>query len=135
MIAAFAAFQLAAATALVVKTPNDVVRIASTSTTNGPMISADALKRVMPIHITRDSSSWYTIEVWGGKVRLQSGSTTIRVGDDIRPLVAAPEMRNGALMLPLQVVSEVFPALLPNIRWDADNSRLVLFTSVATNKP
>ncbi|HEY4307782.1 MAG TPA: N-acetylmuramoyl-L-alanine amidase [Gemmatimonadaceae bacterium] len=135
MIAGFAAFQLAAATALVVKTPNDVVRIAATSTSNGPMISADALKRVMPIHVTRDSSSWYTIEVWGGKVQLQSGSTTIRVGDEIRPLVAAPAMRNGTLMLPLQVVSEVFPALLPNIRWDADNARLVLFTSIATTKP
>jgi N-acetylmuramoyl-L-alanine amidase len=132
MIASFAAFQLASA--LVVKTPTDVVRISATSTANGPMVSADALKRVMPIHITRDSSSWYTIEVWGGKVQLETGSTAIRVGDEIRPLAAAPTLRNGSLLLPLQVVSEVFPALLPNIRWDADNARLVLFTSVATNK-
>jgi N-acetylmuramoyl-L-alanine amidase len=133
MIAAFAAFQLA--TALVIKTPTDVVRIPATTTSDGPMISADALKRVMPIHVTRDSSSWYTIEVWGGKLQLQSGATTIRVGDEIRPLVAAPSLRDGTLMLPLQVVSEVFPALLPNIRWDADNGRLVLFTSVASDKP
>jgi N-acetylmuramoyl-L-alanine amidase len=134
MILALAAFQLAAATTLVVKTPNDVVRIATTSTANGPMVSADALKRVMPIHVTRDSSSWYTLEVWGGKVQIESGSTTIRVGDEIRPLVAAPTLRNGTLLLPLQVVSEVFPALLPNIRWDAENTRLVLFTSVASDK-
>src|SRR5262249_54553403 len=123
MIAALAAFQLASATALVVKTPTDVVRIQATSTANGPMISADALKRVMPIHVTRDSSSWFTIEVWGGKLQLQTGSTAIRVGDEIRPLVAAPTLRDGALLLPLQVVSEVFPALLPNIRWDAQASR------------
>jgi N-acetylmuramoyl-L-alanine amidase len=133
MIATLAAFQLAAATVLVVKTPSDVVRIPATSTANGPMVSADALKRVMPIRVTRDSSSWYTIEVWGGKVQLQTGSTAIRVGDEIRPLVAAPTIRNGTLLLPLQVVSEVFPALLPNIRWDAQNARLVLFTSVANN--
>lgn len=134
MIAALAAFQLAAATALVVKTPADVVRIPTISTATGPMISADALKRVMPIHVTRDSSSWYTIEVWGGKIQLQSGSTAIRVGDEIRPLASAPTLRNGALLLPLQVVSEVFPALLPNIRWDAPNTRLVLFTSVVGDK-
>jgi len=133
MIVAFAAFQLASA--LVVKTPTDLVRIAATTTSNGPMISADALKRVMPIHVTRDSASWYTIEVWGGKVRLEAGSTAIRVGDDVRQLAAAPALRDGSLLLPLQVVSEVFPTLLPNIRWDADNARLVLFTSVATNKP
>ena len=129
---AVAAFQLASA--LVVKTPTDVVRLQATSTANGPMISADALKRVMPIHVTRDSASWYTIEVWGGKVQLETGSTAIRVGDEIRPLAAAPTLRDGALLLPLQVVSEVFPALLPNIRWDAQSARLVLFSSVATNK-
>ena len=134
MIGLLAAFQLAAATPLVVKTPTDVVRLATTSTANGPMISAEALKRVMPIHVTRDSASWYTIEVWGGTVQLQSGSTAIRVGDEIRPLVAAPILRNGTLLLPLQVISEVFPALLPNIRWDAEHTRLVLFTSVASNK-
>jgi N-acetylmuramoyl-L-alanine amidase len=89
----------------------------------------------MPIHVARDSASWYTIEVWGGKVQLESGATTIRVGDQIRPLAAAPTVRNGALLLPLQVVSEVFPALLPNIRWDVANARLVLFTSVASKKP
>jgi N-acetylmuramoyl-L-alanine amidase len=133
-LATIAAFQLASATALVVKTPTDIVRIQAVSTANGPMVSADALKRVMPIHVTRDSSSWFTIEVWGGKVQLETGSTAIRVGDDIRPLAAAPTIRNGTLLLPLQLVSEVFPALLPNIRWDAGNARLVLFTSVATDK-
>src|SRR6201999_4029743 len=57
------------------------------------------------------------------------------VGDDIRQLVAPATVKSGTLMLPLQIVSEIFPALLPNIRWDADASRLVLFTSVASNKP
>lgn len=135
MIGMLAAFQIAAAAALTIKTPTELVRVPTIATANGPMVSADALKRVMPIHVARDSASWYTIEVWGGKVQLESGATTIRVGDQIRPLAAAPTLRNGTLLLPLQVVSEVFPALLPNIRWDADHARLVLFTSIASNKP
>ena len=134
MIAALALFQLSAAT-LVVKTPSEVVRIPTVATSGGPMVSAEALKRVMPIRISRDSAAWYTVEVWGGRLQLESGSTTIRVGDDVRPLASAPTVRNGALLLPLQVVSEVFPAVLPNIRWDSKNARLVLFTSVASSKP
>ena len=134
MIAALALFQLSAAT-LVVKTPTDVVRIPTVATRSGPMVSTDALKRVMPIRVSRDSAAWYTVEVWGGRLQLESGATTIRVGDDVRPLASAPMLRNGTLMLPLQVVSEVFPAVLPNIRWDAQNARLVLFTSMASSKP
>lgn len=135
MIVAVAFFQLAAASPLVVKTPTETVRIATVATANGPMVSTDALKRVIPIRVSRDSASWYTVEVWGGRLQLESGSTTIRVGDEVRPLVNAPSVRNGTLMLPLQIVSEVFPAVLPNIRWDAQNARLVLFTSLASNKP
>jgi N-acetylmuramoyl-L-alanine amidase len=134
MITALAFLQLSAAT-LVVKTPTDVVRIPTVATRSGPMVSADALKRVMPIRVSRDSAAWYTVEVWGGRLQLESGSTTIRVGDDVRPLATAPTVRNGTLLLPLQVVSEVFPAVLPNIRWDAQKARLVLFTSVASNTP
>jgi hypothetical protein len=70
MITALALFQLAAAT-LVVKTPTDVVRIPTVATSSGPMVSTDALKRVMPIRVSRDSAAWYTVEVWGGRLQLE----------------------------------------------------------------
>jgi len=134
MIAAIAFFQIGAAMPLVVKTPTETVRIPTIATATGPMVSVDALKRVMPIHVSRDSASWYTVEMWGGRLQVESGATTIRVGDDVRPLASSPTVRNGTLLLPLQVVSEVFPAVLPNIRWDAENTRLVLFMSGTGNK-
>ena len=134
MIAAIAFFQIGAAMPLVVKTPTETVRIPTIATATGPMVSVDALKRVMPIHVSRDSASWYTVEMWGGRLQVESGATTIRVGDDVRPLASSPTVRNGTLLLPLQVVSEVFPAVLPNIRWDAENTRLVLFMSGPGNK-
>lgn len=134
MIAAVAFFQVAAAMPLVVKTPTETVRIPTIVGAAGPMVSAEALKRVMPIRVSRDSASWYTVEVWGGRLQLESGSTTVRVGDEVRPLASAPTLRNGTLLLPLQVISEVFPVALPNIRWDAQSSRLVLFTSATGNK-
>jgi N-acetylmuramoyl-L-alanine amidase len=135
MIAAIALLQLAAARPLMVKTPTQVVRIPTIATAGGPMVSAEALKRVMPIRVSRDSASWYTVEVWGGRLQLETGATAIRVGDDVRPLATAPTIRNGNLLLPLQVVSEVFPAALPNIRWDARNARLELFTTIAGTRP
>jgi len=134
MIAAIAFFQIGAAMPLVVKTPTETVRIPTIATATGPMVSVDALKRVMPIHVSRDSASWYTVEMWGGRLQVESGATTIRVGDDVRPLASSPTLRNGTLLLPLQIVSEVFPAVLPNIRWDAENTRLVLFMSGTGNK-
>jgi N-acetylmuramoyl-L-alanine amidase len=88
----------------------------------------------MPIRVSHDSASWYTVEMWGGRLEVESGSTTIRIGDEVRPLASSPTLRNGTLLLPLQVVSEVFPAVLPNIRWDAENTRLVLFMSGTGNK-
>src|SRR4051812_12752437 len=106
------------------------VRVPTLPSANGPMVTAAALARVMPIHVTRDSASWYTVEVWGGRIQVESGASSIRIGSDIRQLVTAPVVRNGTLHMPLQMISEVFPRVMPNTRWDADNARLVLMTGM-----
>ena len=125
------ALQIAAARPLVVKTPTETVRIPTVATANGAMLDVSALSRVMPIRVTRDSASWYTVEVWGGRLQLEAGSAMARVDGAVRPLAAAPTVKGGALLVPIQLVSEVFPAALPNNRWDADSSRLILFTASA----
>jgi N-acetylmuramoyl-L-alanine amidase len=51
----------------------------------------------------------------------------------VRPLVVAPRVENGQLLVPLQLVSDVFPGVVPNARWDSDSAQLVLF-AFASNK-
>jgi N-acetylmuramoyl-L-alanine amidase len=123
--------QTAAAQSLVVTGPSETVRIPTIATASGPMIDVEALGRMIPIRLTRDSASWYSIEAWGGKLQLEAGSKIAVVDGNARPLVAAPVARNRTLLVPMQVVSEVFPAALPNMKWEADSNRLKLFTSVA----
>ncbi len=126
---AFAAFQLAAAApALVVRDANRSVRVATVATSDGPMLRPESLAGLMPITTTHDSSSFYTIDVWGVRLQLQVGRALVRIGDDARLLAAAPVLRAGKLFVPLQLLSEVFPAVVPNTRWDPAAKQLVLFT-------
>jgi N-acetylmuramoyl-L-alanine amidase len=126
-----AAAHAARAQSLVIKSPTETVRIPTIATAGGPMIDIESLGRMIPVRLTRDSASWYTVEAWGGKLLLEAGSKIAVIGNEIRPLSAAPIARNRTLLVPLQVVSEVFPAALPNMKWEADSARLKLFTSVA----
>jgi N-acetylmuramoyl-L-alanine amidase len=128
----FAAFQLAAATrALVVRDASHSMRVPLVATTNGPMLRPESLDQMLPIDVTRDSLGAYTVSVWGTKLELQAGVAIVRVNGESRRLATAPVVTGGKLMVPLQLISDVFPAVVPNTRWDADSGQLVLFTSAA----
>ncbi|HXT15439.1 MAG TPA: N-acetylmuramoyl-L-alanine amidase [Gemmatimonadaceae bacterium] len=113
---------------LVVRSGDQVVRIPTVSTANGPMIRLRALDQMIPIKVQRDSGNWYTVEAWGARFQLETGSTVIHANDAVRQLATAPIMRNGDLLVPLQLVSDVFPTVLPNNRWDADSAQLILMS-------
>src|SRR5206468_7392680 len=74
-----------------------------------------------------DSASWYTLEAWGGRVEIETGTPVVRIRGETRPVSAAASVKGRTLMLPVQFVAEVLPYALPNMRWDADSSQLVLF--------
>ena len=73
------------------------------------MVRPEALGEMLPIEVRRESASSYTLEVWGVRLRLEPGVAVVRVGDDVRPLASAPRVQNGHLLVPLQLISEVFP--------------------------
>lgn len=127
------ALQVGSAQALVVRTSNETVRIPTTRTADGQMVSVESLSRVMPIRASRDSGSFYTLDIWGARLQVAVGSKIVSSGDVVRPIASAPSLRNGTLMIPVQLVTELFPTLVPNNRWDADASQLVLFTSSANS--
>jgi N-acetylmuramoyl-L-alanine amidase len=128
MIAFVAAFQIASA-ALVVRDAERSVRVPVVSTETGPMVRPEAFGDMLPVGVHHDSASAYTLEIWGARLQVEVGSTFVRSGDEILPLATAPVLRNGHLFIPIQLISDAFPAMVPNTRWDADSSQLVVFTT------
>jgi N-acetylmuramoyl-L-alanine amidase len=98
---------------------------------DGPMLAADALGAMLPVRVQHDSGAYYTLSVWGATMQVEAGSSMVRVNDVVHPLASAPEVRRGKLMIPLQLVSEVLPTVVPNTRWDAESGQLVVFEGTA----
>jgi N-acetylmuramoyl-L-alanine amidase len=128
MIAFVAAFQIASA-ALVVRDAHRSVRVPVVNTETGPMVRPEAFGDMLPVGVRHDSASAYTLEIWGTRLQVEVGSALVRVGDEVRPLATPPVLRSGHLFVPIQLVSDVLPALVPNTRWDADSGQLVVFST------
>ncbi|MGE5102554.1 MAG: hypothetical protein ACM3SX_21410, partial [Deltaproteobacteria bacterium] len=125
---ALIAMQLAAATPpLTVSDGHRSVRVSTVASSKGPMLRADALATMMPIDVRHDSASAYTVEIWGARLQIETGVPMVRAGDDVYPLASAPTIDRGHLMLPLQMISEVFPVAVPNTRWDVATGQLIVF--------
>jgi len=103
------------------------VRVTTVASPNGPMIRPESLPLSVQVH--RDSTSWYTVGVNGASMQLHVGAPLVIVNDEPRPLASAPIEQNGKLLLPLQLISDVFPSVVPNTRWDADAAQLIVFGS------
>ncbi len=128
IVGALVALQLvAAARPLVIRDANHAVRVPTVASTSGPMVSAERLASVMPLSVHHDSAASYTLELWGATLQVNAGLPIVRIGDSVRQLAAAPAVEHGKLLLPLQMISDVFPAVVPNTRWDADSGQLVIF--------
>src|SRR5947209_20040723 len=115
ILTAFVALQLA--TSLVVRDAHRSVNVPLVSTPTGPMLRPESFGDMLPVGVRHDSASSYTLEVWGARLQLEVGAAVVRVGDDVRQLATAPVLRSGHLFVPLQLISEIFPALVPNTRW------------------
>jgi len=130
MLALGLALQFAAGSKpLVVRDARQVLRVPTTSTANGPMLRPEALRPLISVEVKRDSLFWYTLNVWNVRLGLEIGVPVVRVNGEARPLAVAPIIKDGHLLVPVQLLSDVFPDVVPNTRWDADSSQLVVFTT------
>ena len=139
MIAAvLVAMQIGAAMprSLVVRDAHQRVRVPVVATADGPMLRPESLADVMELSLRRDAgeTTKYTLTVWGTELHLEAGVPVVRLGDVVRPLAVAPRVEGGQLLVPLQLVSDVFPGVVPNARWDADSSQLVLFAFASSKR-
>lgn len=134
IVPALVALQIAAAPPLVVRDARRAVRVPTAWSTSGAMVRLDALQPMLPVNVSHDSLAWYTVEVWGARMQIQAGVPSVRAGDDVYQLAAAPRLENGRLVVPVQLVSDVFPDVVPNVRWDSDAKQLVVFSVDAATR-
>ncbi|HEY9227984.1 MAG TPA: N-acetylmuramoyl-L-alanine amidase [Gemmatimonadaceae bacterium] len=131
--AALIAFQIAAVAppkALIVRDQRQRTRIPIVASAEGPMVRPEALGTMLPIDVRRIGGSSYSLEIWGARLELEIGVPVVRVRDESIQLVSAPQLDKGKLLVPLQLISDVFPSTVPNTRWDADSAQLVVFSSM-----
>ncbi len=138
LLFASALIQLAVAEpeTLVVKDANRAVRVPLVATRSGPMLAPQSLSPVVSVTARRVAPGEYFIRVNGVDVHLWVGIRFVAIGHDWRQLVDAPRLDDGRLLIPLQFVSEIIPAVIGNgIVWDDERTELRLFSKVARQHP
>jgi N-acetylmuramoyl-L-alanine amidase len=65
----------------------------------------------------------------GTAIEVEAGSRFARVGQDAYQLAAAPVVRKGVLLVPLQLVVEIVPRVVNNLIWDPERFELRVFSS------
>ena len=133
-----AAFQLAAASPrvavvgpLVVKDATHSVSVPVLGSAQGPLVRADQLRPIVPVTVSHLTGDRWMLIVGGSAIEVEEGLRFARVGERQYQLAAAPEVRKGALYVPLQLVVELVPRIAGNLAWDADRFELRAFSAVS----
>ena len=117
IVALLAAFQLAAATpsfnALRVKDASRTVSVPLVASPSGPLVRPEQLRPVVPITVSHLTGDRWLLIVGGSSIEVEDGVRFARVGDVAFQLARAPEVRKGALYVPLQLVVELVPPSRP----------------------
>jgi N-acetylmuramoyl-L-alanine amidase len=139
MIVAFvAALQLAIASPapsqngpLVVKDASRSVSVQLVASASGPLVRAEQLRPIVPITVSHLTGDRWMLIVGGSAIEVEIGNKFARVGGEAFQLSTAPEVRRGALYVPLQLVVELVPRLAGNLAWDAERFELRAFSSLS----
>ena len=135
MIAALlAAFQLAAASPatspLVVRDASRSVSVPVVASPSGPLVRPEQLRPVVPITVSHLTGDRWLLIVGGSSIEVEEGVRFARVGGAAFQLTRAPEVRKGALYVPLQLIVELVPRIAGNLAWDVDRFELRAFSSL-----
>ena len=134
IVALLAAFQLAAAApsggAFVVRDASRSVSVPLVYSSTGPLVRPDQLRPIVPITVSHLTGNRWLLIVGGSSIEVEEGVRFARVGEKAFQLARAPEVRKGALYVPLQLVVELVPRIAGNLAWDVDRFELRAFSSV-----
>lgn len=94
-------------------------------TTTGRVLRLDRLAPALPVSVRPDGPGRFTVSVFDVALVLADQVPYARVGSSVIPLGGAPMMDRGALLVPLQLVSEILPRLVPTrLSFDPTRSEL-----------
>ena len=135
MIAALlVALQLAATSpssgAFVVRDASRSVSVPLIHSASGPLVRPELLRPVVPITVSHLTGDRWLIILGGSTIEVEEGVRFARVGDATFQLARPPEVRRGALYVPLQLVVELVPRIAGNLAWDVDRFELRAFSSL-----
>jgi N-acetylmuramoyl-L-alanine amidase len=127
-----AALQLSAgAGTLVVRTATQTQRVPLVASESGPLLQPELLAPLVAVTTAREAPGRYRVSVFGVPIGIEVGAATVRTQGLVRQLAVAPVERDGHLLVPLQFVSEILPAFVSNVRWDAGARQLVILSPAA----
>lgn len=142
MLALALAFQLAGAMTavdslahmgpLVVKDAARSSSIPLVAAPGGPLLRAELLRPIVPLTVSHLTANRWVLIVNGTAIQVEEGLHFAKVGDQTYQLATAPEVRKGALFVPLQLVAEIIPRIVTNLIWDPARFELRAFSSGQT---
>jgi len=140
ILALVAAFQIASAVPpvdtashagpLVVKDASRSASVPLIAAPGGPLLRAEQLKPIVPLIVSHLTGNRWMLIVNGTAIQVEEGLRFAKVGDQTYQLATAPEVRKGALYVPLQLVAEIVPRIATNLIWDPARFELRAFSSV-----
>ena len=140
ILALVAAFQIASAVPpvdtashggpLVVKDASRSASVPLIAAPGGPLLRAEQLKPIVPLIVSHLTGNRWMLIVNGMAIEVEEGLRFAKVGDQTYQLATAPEVRKGALYVPLQLVAEIVPRIATNLIWDPARFELRAFSSV-----
>jgi N-acetylmuramoyl-L-alanine amidase len=101
---------------------------------SGPMLRPEWLAPLLPVTVAAETPGRYKMTISTVSFALETGRASVTVGGQVRPLAAPPFERDHRLFIPLQLISEVMPSYLPNVRWDAATRELLVGSRAASVK-
>ena len=135
MLPVLAALQLATATApqsIVVRNATLTQRVALVVTAGGPMLRPELLAPIVNVSVIRQAPGRFRLTVSTVSMVLETGSATVSIAGQVRQLATPPIEDRSRLLVPLQLVSEILPAFVANLRWDNSSRQLVVFSAVGS---
>lgn len=118
------ACQLAAPTQLVIRSGARAVNVPVVNTAAGAGVRADLLGPALGAAIRVLPNGHYVITVGGTALEVAEHVPFVRVGDAVFPLVVAPLVMDGRLVVPLQLLSDVLPRVSRAFAYDTVRDEL-----------
>jgi N-acetylmuramoyl-L-alanine amidase len=115
---------------LVVRNASASQRVPLVTTPTGPQLRPTLLNPIVKVDVRRSAPGRYQVAVAGVPIDIEAGIPAVTVAGQVKPLAAAPIEYGRELLVPLQFVSEILPAHVSNLRWDAQSHQLVVFSSI-----